>query len=117
MDPASFLNKIAIAVATIDRGRRGLTTDGDEHEGRLAYEDGFTTSLNLFKDAAAEKNCQILLLAELVFLQQELHFCDKARQSAINSLNTAIQGFEDALGALEIVKDKDAYTKADDAAA
>jgi hypothetical protein len=55
----------------------------------------------------------MLVLAELVFLQQELQFCDKDRTSALSSLNTAIQSLEDALLALEIVKDKAAYTKAD----
>jgi hypothetical protein len=36
MDLIGLVAKIALATSYIDNGRRGLDTDGQEHEGRLS---------------------------------------------------------------------------------
>jgi len=39
MDLAGFLANLGHHASDIDAGRRGLATDGREHEGRLFYEE------------------------------------------------------------------------------
>jgi hypothetical protein len=39
-----LLNKIVISVSDLDVGRKGLSTDGEEHEGRIFYEKGINGS-------------------------------------------------------------------------
>jgi hypothetical protein len=46
---------------------------------------------------------QTMILAELVFLQQELQFCNEADRETKSSLTQAIQDFEDAIRACEAV--------------
>jgi hypothetical protein len=38
MDLVSFLNNLVSHANDIDMGRKGVTTDGEEHEGRIAYQ-------------------------------------------------------------------------------
>jgi len=42
MDLIGLINKILKSAYTIDKGRQGLKTDGEEHEGRLHYETGIS---------------------------------------------------------------------------
>jgi hypothetical protein len=46
MDLVGFLNSIAYRSNSIDLGRRGLAADGEEHEGRIHYEDGISGALS-----------------------------------------------------------------------
>jgi hypothetical protein len=45
MGTTGLINKILVAVENIDAGRKGFTTDGRDHEGRLAFENGITTAM------------------------------------------------------------------------
>ena len=48
MDLTGLVNKILKSTARIDKGRKGLKTDGDEHQGRLYYEEGIAGASNAF---------------------------------------------------------------------
>jgi hypothetical protein len=103
MDLTGLINKIFQAVVNIDFGRKGLTTDGEEHSGRIHYENGIYTALSAFKEAQTSADPQTLILVELTFLQQELQFCHETDIDSKSSLTQAIQSFEDALRSLEAV--------------
>jgi hypothetical protein len=113
MDPTGLLNKILQAVVDIDLGRKGLTTDSEEHNGRIHYERGIYTALSAFKEAQASADPKTLILAELAFLQQELQFCHEADTDTRSSLSQAIQTFNDALLSLEAVEDAVMYQGAE----
>jgi hypothetical protein len=117
LDPIGFIDKILTGVIRIDSGRKMLSTDGSEHEGRLFYEDGISIALSAFKEvsdpnSASSADPQTILWVELAFLQQEYQFCNKADTIARSSLTQAIQSFEDALSCLKIVEDAPAYRSA-----
>jgi hypothetical protein len=109
LDPTGLLNSIVDSAFFIDRGRKGLATDGNEHEGRINYERGISGALSAFQEAQSSIDPQALILVELTFLQQEFQFCNEADIIARNSLTQAIQSFEDALRCLKIVEDARAY--------
>jgi len=55
----------------------------------------------------------MLFMAELVFLQRELHFCEEDAKEARGSLRAAIRNGEDALRSWEVVKDASLYRVAE----
>lgn len=75
MDLISFLADLVYYTNFLDQGRKGLDTDGDEHQGRLNYETGIAYASTAFKEAQAGGDPETIILSELTFLQQELHFC------------------------------------------
>ncbi|MDR1862588.1 MAG: hypothetical protein LBQ67_01570 [Treponema sp.] len=101
MDKIGLLTKILFAVENIDGGRKGFATDGQEHQGRFFFESGISRALTAFREAQASADCEIIILSEQVFLQQELQFCGTADIITRNSLTQAIQSFEDALRSLK----------------
>jgi hypothetical protein len=105
LDQLGLLNRLISYAADIDFGRRGFDIDGQEHEGHLSYTRGISGALEAFKEVQTAKDPQTLILAEIVFLQQEFQFCSKADTDAKNSLTQAIQCFNDALRSLEAVHD------------
>jgi hypothetical protein len=113
MDPAGLINKIFHAVVNIDFGRKGLAADGEEHSGRIHYENGIYTALSTFKEAQASADPQALILAELAFLQQELQFCHETDTDTKSSLTQAVQSFEDALCSLEVAENATLYRGAE----
>jgi len=113
MDRDSLLTKLERDVSNIDAGRKGLTMDGREHEGRIFLEKGISGAMASFQEANASRDAQTIVMAELVFRQQELHFCDTADAKARSSVTAAIQDFEGALRSLEVVKDGGLYRIAD----
>jgi hypothetical protein len=113
MDLDGLRNSILGAAADIDTGRKGLAADGEEHEGRIHYENGISTALSAFQEAQTVGDPQTFVLTELTFLQQELQFCDEADTITQSSLTQAIQSFEDALRCLKIVEDAKAYRSAE----
>ncbi|MDR2049928.1 MAG: hypothetical protein LBP69_10795 [Treponema sp.] len=80
-------------------------TDGEEHAGRLHYEDGISGSLESFREAQASADPRTIVLAEMIFLEQELQFCHESDTDTHSSLTQAIQSFEDALLSLEAVEE------------
>jgi hypothetical protein len=113
MDLAGLLNKVFQAVVDIDTGRKGLSTDGEEHNGRIHYENGISAALSAFQEAQITGDPQTFILAELTFLQQELQFCNEVDAITQSSLTQAIQSFEDALRCLKIVEDAAGYRSAE----
>ena len=104
MDQIGLINKIFLSVNSINLGRKALDTDGEEHQGRLNYEDGISLALTSFQESQTAVDCELLILAEETFLQQELQYCDVSDTITRNSLTQAIQSFEDALRYLKIVE-------------
>jgi len=113
LDRAGLLSRIAEAAANIDLGRKGFAIIGKEREGRISYEKGITEALSAFKEAQATADPQTIILVEYTFLIQELQFCDKSDKDSFTSLTQAIQSFDDAFLALEMVEDHSLYHVAD----
>jgi hypothetical protein len=113
MDLSSFLSKLASHTLDIDMGRKGFMIDGEEHTGRLHYEDGIAGSLQSFREAQVSAEPRTIVLAEMIFLEQELQFCHETDTDTHSSLTQAIQSFEDALRSLEVVEDAVLYQGAE----
>jgi hypothetical protein len=109
LDLAGLINRITIATAAIDYGRKGFAIIGKEREGRISYEDGIAKAMSAFKEAQKTADPETILLAEYTFITQELEFCEKTDKDARNSLTRAIRFFDDAFLALEAVKNKTQY--------
>jgi hypothetical protein len=109
LDKIGLFNRIFDAVIDIYHGRIGLDTDGGEHEGRISFRRGLSGATEAFTEAHVIQDLEVLILAEYTFLGQELQFCDPTETQAIASLVQAIQSFDDALLALEMVQDKSTY--------
>jgi hypothetical protein len=104
---------IALSVERIALGRKCFTTAGRGEEGRLFYEDGITRARNAFQAVKVAADPQTFMLAELVFSEQELYFCDHADKDVKSSLTKAIQSFRDAFRTLEAVVDIPGYKTAE----
>jgi hypothetical protein len=113
MELSGLLNNLIRSASNIDTGRRGLATDGKEHEGRIFYEQGIIGALVAFQEAQIVADPQTFVLAELAFLQQELQFCNEVDADTKNSLTQAVQSFNDALRALKAVQDVAMYKGAE----
>ena len=109
MDLAGLIDSVLISVALVDRGRRGLSTDGDEHKGRLSYEEGIAGASKAFSIAMSINDPKTILLAEEAFIEQELHYCSEEDFSTRSSLIKALQSFDDAFLCLEAVEDDAGY--------
>jgi hypothetical protein len=103
MEKTGLLARVFDAAANIDKGRKGLRTDGGEHEGRISYETGLSIAMEAFQEAPSMRDAEILILAEYTFLAQEWEFCDAADTQAKASLTQAVQSFDDAFLALKAV--------------
>jgi hypothetical protein len=104
LDLAGLINRITIATAAIDYGRKGFAIRGKEQDGRISYEDGIAKAMTAFKEAQSTADPQTILLAEYTFITQELEFCEKSDKAAISSLTRGIRFFDDAFLALETVQ-------------
>jgi len=113
MDLIGLINDILESVNTIDKGRQGLKTNGEEHEGRLHYETGISEALNAFKNALSSTDPQIILVVEEAFIEQELKFCSDDDNYSRSSLTLALQSFEDAFLCFESVEVHAGYKAAD----
>jgi hypothetical protein len=105
LDKTGLLDNLIDCVAHIDAGRKGLATTGEEPEGHIRFDRGISGALTAFKEAEADGDPQTIVLAESVFLQQELQFCDETAKATRTSLTRAIKEFRDALLAFEAVQD------------
>jgi len=108
-----LVDKIYTAAAFIDFGRKGFAIRGKAEEGRISYETGITRALSAFSDARSTADPHTIILAEYTFISQELEFCDKADTDSLSSLTQAVQSFDDAFIALEIVENSTHYKIAD----
>ena len=114
MDLIGLIDRITAAEINIDSGRKGFTIRGKEQEGRILYENGIASGLLAFKDAQSTRDPYTIILAEYTFLAQELELCSK-EDSSISSLTQAIQYFDDAFLALEVVENSILYQAVDKA--
>jgi len=105
LDIPGLVNRIYNAVVQIDSGRKGFATRGKEHEGRLSYEDGISEAMLAFQEAQISADPQALILAEYTFITQEFQSCNKSDKDSIDSLSKAIESFDDAFLALQVVED------------
>ena len=115
MDLITLAGNIANATTLIEAGRKGFATKGKAEEGRISYEKGIALLMTSFQKAQATADPQAIILAEYTFLSQELEFCEKTDKDSLSSLTIAIQSFDDAFLALEVVKDKTIYQGVDKA--
>jgi len=111
LDRAGYLDKINRSVISIYKGRDGLDTDGGEREGRISFQNGLALALDTFKKIQSQVNedLELLILAEYVFLSQELQFCASKDTNAITSLTRAIQEFDEAFLALGVLQNTEVY--------
>jgi hypothetical protein len=98
-----LVSSIFGATLNIDAGRKGFATRGKEQEGRLSYEDGIAEALTAFQEAQVAADAQTLILAEYTFIAQEFQLADETDLNTRSSLTQAIQSFDDAFLALEVV--------------
>jgi hypothetical protein len=96
MDLIGLLNNLIKSVTQVDKGRKGLRTDGQEHEGRLHYEKGIAVASSTFAKALSTAAPQTILAAEEAFIEQELKFCSDDDIYSRSSLTQALHSFEDA---------------------
>jgi hypothetical protein len=113
MDLTGLVNKILTSTARIDEGRKGLKTDGEEHQGRLYYEEGISGALKTFFQASSTGNPHTILATEEAFIEQELKFCSDDDYYSRSSLTQALQSFQDAFLCFETVEDHAGYKAAD----
>jgi len=113
LDLTGLLDRIYGGAAAIDYGRKGFATRGKAEEGRISYETGISLALSAFKDAQSTADPHTIILVEYIFLAQELQFCEETDSDSLNSLNQAIQSFDDAFLALKAVDDKTIYQGAE----
>ena len=113
MDLTGLVSSIYNATIAIDFGRKGFATRGKAEEGRISYKTGIALALSTFKDVQSTIDPQAIIHIEYTFLNQEFQFCEETDIDSISSLSQAIQSFDDAFLALEVVVDSNAYQSAD----
>jgi hypothetical protein len=113
LDPIGLASKIAESAINIDIGRKGFATRGREQEGRISYETGIGEALKSFKEAQTSANPQTIILSEYAFISQEYQLCPETDTYSLKSLAHAIQGFDDAFLALQVVENSANYKEAD----
>ena len=113
LDLAGLLSNIYEAAIGIDSGRKGFATKGKAEEGRILFEDGIAKALSIFQKAQITYDPQTLILAEYTFITQDLQFCLNTDKETLNSLTKAIQSFDDAFLALQVVENSVNYKEAE----
>jgi hypothetical protein len=97
------------AVVSIARGRLGMITDGQEHEGRLTFESGIKQAYKVFTDARASGDPELMLLAEYTYMSQMLEYATENDTVGRSRAQAAVDSFEDAFLALQALADAVAY--------
>ena len=115
MDRIGLINRIMESTEQIYTGRHLLDIDGFEREGRINYRERLADAMELFNDAQllADNDLALLIQSELAFITQELQFCASDDKETSSSLKQAIQSFDDALSALQVVEQPEIYRGAD----
>ena len=113
MDQSGCVSNILEATTSIDAGRKGFAIEGKEREGRISYEKGIALALSTFQEAQSSIDPQAIILFEYTFLSQELQFCERTDTDTLTSLTKAIQSFDDAFLALQVVEDSSLYQGAE----
>jgi len=109
MDPIGLADKIVLSAKLLGMGRKGLTTDGQEHTGRLNYEQGIDGLSEAFKEALDSQNPRIIALSDLLYQMQELEFSRRAARESAASISQGIADFNDALRCLAVLEKENVY--------
>jgi hypothetical protein len=109
LDLIGLAGDISNAVIQFYSGRKGFATRGKAEEGGILYEDGIAQAMLAFQEANAAADPQALILAEYTFITQEFQLTDNSDKDTIDSLTKAVQSFDDAFLALQVVIDKTLY--------
>jgi hypothetical protein len=113
LDLTGLVDKIYVAAAAIDFGRKGFATRGKAEEGRISYEEGIAAALFAFRDAQSTADAETVIIVEYTFLAQELQFCSGTDTDSLSSLTQAIQSFDDAFLVLKVVENGIRYVTVD----
>jgi len=84
-----------------------------EQEGRISYETGIWEASKAFREAQASADPYAIAFAEYTYISQELKLCPESDVHGRKSLTHAIQSFDDAFLALQVVEVAEDYRKAD----
>jgi hypothetical protein len=125
------------ALRTMTKGCIGVQTDGAEHDGRIAFEQGHALAREAFAQARATGDLTFILLADYIllkvivfsspvflsngrlkasltpFISQELAYSEDDEIEGRASAQKALSDFDDAFLALKAAENKAAYAVAD----
>jgi hypothetical protein len=113
MDKNGLENNIANAGLYIANGRKSVFLQGEEQEGRLTFEKGHALARKTFQEALTTGDVDLILLAEYLFVAQELAESEADEKEGIASAKKALERFDDAFLALEVVAQNEAYRPMD----
>jgi hypothetical protein len=113
MEKSGLQSRITNAVSKIAEGRKGLETDGEEHEGRLLFEDGIAKARAIFAEVLASGDVELMLLAEYLFITQELEESEDDEIEGRASAVAALASFDDAFLSLKALEKGAAYQVAE----
>jgi hypothetical protein len=90
-----------------------METDGREHEGRLSFEKGIAEARVIFKEVFDGGDVELILLAEYLFITQELEECEDDEVEGRSSAVAALASFDDAFLSLKALGNSTAYQVAE----
>ncbi|MDR3275991.1 MAG: hypothetical protein LBT11_02075 [Treponema sp.] len=104
---------MTVAVAQIVRGRRGLRTKGETENGLAYFTDGLQRAKAVFTEVQGGRDLYLMLLAEYIYVGQELASSSNEEKEARSSCEAAMHDFDDAFLALEAVQESPGYVVAE----
>jgi hypothetical protein len=113
MDKAGLITKMADAVDNIAQGRIGLELDGEEHNGRVSLNKGVDNAAALYTEAMRSGNLELMLWAEYTYTSAEKERGKPDETGADASAASALQNFDDAFLALQVVENSELYNAVD----
>jgi len=117
LDRNGFLDNVTKSVTFIYQGRDGLDTEGHTEEGRVNYHKGLRLGIDTFREirALTSENLELPVACEYAFLNQELQFCAPADDRVRTSLSKAVEDFDGAFLALDVLQNTEGYHYVDKA--
>jgi hypothetical protein len=97
------------AVERIATSRVNLRTQGKTEQGRIDFHDGIKLAMEIFTEVKASRDLYLMLLAEYVYIGQELAGSRPEEKEARSSCEAAMQDFDDAFNCLKLVDTNAAY--------
>jgi hypothetical protein len=97
------------AVERIASGRVDVRTEGKAERGRIDFHDGIRLAMEIFTEVQASRDSYLMLLAEYVYIGQELAGSRPEEKEARSSCEAAMQDFDDAFNCLKLVDTSAAY--------
>jgi hypothetical protein len=113
MDKNGLKNDIFTAGLYIANGRKNVFVQGEERDGRVTFEKGHVLARETFQEALNSGDVYLILLAESLFVAQELAESEADEKEGIASAKKAMERFDDAFLALEVVSQSEAYRHVD----